>query len=57
MAGVGLGVSIVPQVTNFTIGAYGWRTAYLVLSALIKEKTPREAGSKLREEPSTQDGR
>jgi MFS family permease len=35
MAGTGLGVWIVPQVTSFTIGAYGWRTAYLVLSALI----------------------
>jgi MFS family permease len=35
MAGVGLGVLVVPQLAGLTIGAYGWRTAYLALSAMI----------------------
>jgi predicted MFS family arabinose efflux permease/PAS domain-containing protein len=35
VSGVGLGVMLVPQLAGLAIGAYGWRTAYLILSAMI----------------------
>ncbi len=35
MAGVGLGVAVVPQIAAFYIGHFGWRTAYLVLAATV----------------------
>jgi MFS family permease len=35
MAGTGLGVLIVPQMINLVVNVVGWRTAYLVLGALI----------------------
>ena len=35
MAGVGLGVVVVPQLAEWLIGAAGWRTAYVGLGALI----------------------
>jgi MFS family permease len=35
VSGVGLGVMVVPQLAGFAIDAYGWRTAYLILSAMI----------------------
>jgi MFS family permease len=35
ISGVGLGVMVVPQIAGYAIGAYGWRTAYMVLGAMI----------------------
>jgi MFS family permease len=35
MAGVGVGVFIVPQIVRFMIQEYGWRTAYVGLGALM----------------------
>ncbi len=35
MAGVGLGVAIVPQLAAFFIRSYGWRTAYLLMAVTI----------------------
>jgi MFS family permease len=35
MAGIGIGAALVPQYTQFLIGAFGWRAAYLGLGALI----------------------
>jgi MFS family permease len=35
IAGVGLGVALVPQLAAFLIAAFGWRTAYLGLAAAI----------------------
>ena len=35
VAGVGLGVSIIPQLAAFFIRSYGWRTAYLLLGVTI----------------------
>ncbi len=35
MAGVGLGVALVPQIASFYIGHFGWRTAYLMLALTV----------------------
>jgi MFS family permease len=35
MAGVGLGVAIVPQLAAFFIRSYGWRTAYILMGVMI----------------------
>lgn len=35
MAGVGLGVAIVPQIAEFYIRHFGWRTAYLMLALTV----------------------
>jgi MFS family permease len=35
MAGVGLGIMLVPQVVRWLIDTYGWRTAYAGLGALV----------------------
>jgi predicted MFS family arabinose efflux permease len=35
MAGIGIGAALVPQYTQFLIGTFGWRAAYLGLGALI----------------------
>lgn len=35
MAGVGLGVAIVPQIASLYIRLFGWRTAYLVLALTV----------------------
>jgi MFS family permease len=35
MAGVGLGVALVPQIAGFYIGHFGWRTAYLLLALTV----------------------
>jgi len=35
MAGVGLGVAIVPQIASAYIAHFGWRTAYLVLAVTV----------------------
>lgn len=35
MAGIGIGAALIPQYTQFLIGTFGWRTAYVGLGALI----------------------
>ena len=35
MAGIGIGAALMPQYTQFLIGTFGWRAAYLGLGALI----------------------
>lgn len=35
MAGVGLGVALVPQIAGFYIAHFGWRTAYLALALTV----------------------
>jgi predicted MFS family arabinose efflux permease len=35
MAGVGLGIILVPQLTRYLIETYGWRSAYVGLGALL----------------------
>ena len=35
MAGVGLGIVLVPQLTRYLIETYGWRSAYVGLGALL----------------------
>ena len=35
MAGVGLGVALVPQIARLYIGHFGWRTAYLLLALTV----------------------
>jgi len=35
MAGVGLGIILIPQLTRFLIETYGWRHAYVGLSAVL----------------------
>jgi MFS family permease len=35
MAGVGLGVALVPQLASALIGHFGWRTAYIALGAAV----------------------
>jgi MFS family permease len=35
MSGVGLGAAVIPQVSQFLIGNFGWRTAYLGLGAFM----------------------
>ena len=35
MAGVGLGVAVVPQIASFYIAHFGWRAAYLVLALTV----------------------
>jgi MFS family permease len=35
MSGVGLGAAVVPQVSQFLIGQFGWRTAYVSLGAFM----------------------
>jgi MFS family permease len=35
MAGVGLGVALVPQIAGFYIAHFGWRTAYLMLALTV----------------------
>ena len=35
MSGVGLGAAVIPQVSQFLIGHFGWRTAYVGLGAFM----------------------
>lgn len=35
MAGIGIGAALIPQYTQFLIGTFGWRAAYVGLGALI----------------------
>lgn len=35
MAGIGIGAAVMPQYTQFLIGTFGWRAAYLGLGAVI----------------------
>lgn len=35
MAGVGLGVALVPQIASFLIRTFGWRMAYIVLAGVV----------------------